>query len=865
MRFFVPETIQTSAVDCGPAALKSLLDGFGLPASYGRLREACQTGLDGTSIDTIEDVARELGLDAEQVVVPVDHLDIDDALLPAVVVVTLPNGFAHFVVVWRKVGPFFQIMDPAEGRIWVRRRDFLASVYRHRQRVSAADWAVWAADEGKAVIEERLRRIHVRLPHVTERASVPALRRLDAAARLTETLVRAGALAEGIVAQRFFADLLRESAPIPVSFWSVEESEVPEEVVLEGAVLLRIRGTHHGEGAPTAVRPELAEAVRQGDLRPVARLLALLEPGVRRLLPLLVLAIALLGTTTVIEGLVFRALFDLVDSVGVTQHRLIALGVLLLFAVTYLLIEYDVSRRFVSVGRELEARLGVAFLTRIAALRNEYFGSRLVSDMAERANAIHEVRNVPFTGVRAIRAGVSLLATSVALIYLQPAALVPALLGVGVMLALVAAFQSFFFERDVRARTHAGGLTRFYLDALTGLTTLHAHCAERSVRREHESLLTEWYRTVRSQITASVSLDTMLAFCGVATTGAMLVAQLRGGTDPGGILLIAYWGLSLPLAAADLANTLQVWGIQRSIVLRLLEPLDAPEEQFAERSGATPTRGAAVTFNDATFTIAGHDVLAHVNLAIEPGTHVAIVGRSGAGKSTLVSSLLGLIAPRHGALLVDGAPLDANALRAETAWVDPAVQLWNAPLEANIVYAARGEGIEHLPLVLREAELYEVLERVADLQRPIGEGGGLLSGGEGQRVRAARAFMQRQARLVILDEAFRGVDRETRRELLRRCRELWRDATMLCVTHDVDEAQEFDRVLVLEEGSIVEDGTPQALAADPGSLFRRLRDAAGRVRDEVWGSDVWRRLTVERGGVHETSREAVLNRPEVLQ
>jgi ATP-binding cassette subfamily B protein len=59
-RFLVPETIQTSAVDCGPAALKSLLEGFGIAASYGRLREACQTGLDGTSIDTIEVVAREV-------------------------------------------------------------------------------------------------------------------------------------------------------------------------------------------------------------------------------------------------------------------------------------------------------------------------------------------------------------------------------------------------------------------------------------------------------------------------------------------------------------------------------------------------------------------------------------------------------------------------------------------------------------------------------------------------------------------------------------------------------------------------------------------------------------------------------------
>ena len=73
-RFFAPEVIQTSAMDCGPAALKCLLEGFGIPVSYGRLREACQTDVDGTSLDTVEDIALQLGLQVEQVMMPVDHL-----------------------------------------------------------------------------------------------------------------------------------------------------------------------------------------------------------------------------------------------------------------------------------------------------------------------------------------------------------------------------------------------------------------------------------------------------------------------------------------------------------------------------------------------------------------------------------------------------------------------------------------------------------------------------------------------------------------------------------------------------------------------------------------------------------------------
>src|SRR5208283_1643093 len=100
-RWLVPEVVQTSATDCGPAALKCLLEGFGIPVSYGRLREACQTDVDGTSIDTIEEAAVQLGLDAAQIMVPADHVLLAEAdALPGIIVVRLANGVTHFVVVW---------------------------------------------------------------------------------------------------------------------------------------------------------------------------------------------------------------------------------------------------------------------------------------------------------------------------------------------------------------------------------------------------------------------------------------------------------------------------------------------------------------------------------------------------------------------------------------------------------------------------------------------------------------------------------------------------------------------------------------------------------------------------------------------
>ena len=144
-RLLVAEVIQTSAIDCGPTSLKALLDGFHIPASYGRLREACQTDVDGTSIDTIEVVAEQLGLDAQQILVPLDHALLKEAsTLPAIAVVRGANGTAHFIVAWRRHGRFVQVMDPARGRLWLTRQSFLDHMVVHSMSVPAAAWREWA-------------------------------------------------------------------------------------------------------------------------------------------------------------------------------------------------------------------------------------------------------------------------------------------------------------------------------------------------------------------------------------------------------------------------------------------------------------------------------------------------------------------------------------------------------------------------------------------------------------------------------------------------------------------------------------------------------------------------------------------------
>ncbi|HEX8843358.1 MAG TPA: cysteine peptidase family C39 domain-containing protein, partial [Pyrinomonadaceae bacterium] len=144
-RLLIPEVVQTSMMDCGPASLKAMLEGWGINVSYGRLREACQTDVDGTSIDTMEEVGAQLGLATEQIMLPSDHVLLSSAqALPAIVVVRHASGVTHFLIAWRTHGPLIQLMDPAVGRRWVTRKQFLDELYIHQLPVPAAGWCEWA-------------------------------------------------------------------------------------------------------------------------------------------------------------------------------------------------------------------------------------------------------------------------------------------------------------------------------------------------------------------------------------------------------------------------------------------------------------------------------------------------------------------------------------------------------------------------------------------------------------------------------------------------------------------------------------------------------------------------------------------------
>jgi ATP-binding cassette subfamily B protein len=921
-------------MDCGPAALKSLLEGFNIPVSYGRLREACQTDVDGTSINTIEDIALQLGLQAEQVMLPADHLVLDEAqALPAIVVVQRPSGLTHFLVVWNRVGNWLQVMDPATGRRWPTWKRFQHEIYIHTFPVPVQDWRIWAGSEGLlAPLRRRMTDLQI-TPElasslIDEALGDPdwrSLATLDAATRMTASLVRAQGLLAGSEAGRVLERFYRlnlhgplpeidrrqhteqpgqapESLLIPAAYWSVlpvleteaqaSGVEPPEHLLLRGAVLVRILGRRpaatlisaQDEGGFTQAAqlpPDLQAALKEPVQRPekavwsMLRQDGLLTPG------LLVLALFLATLGVLIEALLFQGMIRIGQSLTLVSQRILASLSLLAFVMALLLLEFPISATILRMGRRLEARLRIAFLEKVPRLGDRYFRSRLTSDMTQRAHDLRSLRSLPSLGLSLLRTAFQLVLTMLGVIWLDPISAPLAILGTLFFVGLSFASRPLLEERDLRLRTHTGALSRFYLDALLGLVPVRTHGAERAMRRQHETQLYEWVRTGRENYAMASILQAVGALLYSAFAILIIFNYLLQGGEVGEILLLFYWTLSLPALGQSLANSIQQYPMQRNLVLRLLEPLSAPDEEEAwlaqnvetpERAPAStqaqpvevqdglalePSAPVGIDIQDVTLQAGGHVILEGVNLKIQPGEHLAIVGPSGAGKSSLVGLLLGWHRPSQGSIQVDGQALDGGrlgALRQQTTWVDPAVQLWNSSLYENLRYGMEQSEASPLSEVIQSADLYDVLERLPDgLKTTLGEGGGLVSGGEGQRVRLGRAMFRSSVRLAILDEPFRGLDREKRRNLLEQARRHWQGTTLLCITHDVGETRSFPRVLVIENGRIVEDGPPQDLAGQPGSRYGSLLSAEQAVRQDLWASTQWRKFTLDGGRLSESN------------
>lgn len=237
------------------------------------------------------------------------------------------------------------------------------------------------------------------------------------------------------------------------------------------------------------------------------------------------------------------------------------------------------------------------------------------------------------------------------------------------------------------------------------------------------------------------------------------------------------------------------------------------------------------------YTGAKRDALAGFSLAVRPGEKVALVGASGAGKSTVASILLGLYEPTGGRVLFDGVPLeelDVRWLRRRMAIVMQESVLLSGTIRENLVFAAKdgleGEAREQaMRQAARRAQAEEFILRLPQgYDTVIGERGVMLSGGQRQRISIARAILRDPA-ILILDEPTSALDYESERLIQEALEELVRGRTVITIAHRLSTIRNSDRVIVMQDGRVVESGSFEELADSGGVFARMLNDGEGGI------------------------------------
>ena len=222
-------------------------------------------------------------------------------------------------------------------------------------------------------------------------------------------------------------------------------------------------------------------------------------------------------------------------------------------------------------------------------------------------------------------------------------------------------------------------------------------------------------------------------------------------------------------------------------------------------------------------------MLRDVSMRISAGERVCIVGATGVGKTTLLNLLLRLHDPDRGSIAIDGTDirrLTLSTLREQIAYVPQDPWMLDGTIADNIAFGRTGTTPEAVHRAARAALVDEFAERLPDgLDTIIGEGGGFLSGGQQRRVAIARAIV-RDASLFLLDEPTSGLDAKAAANVMAAVAGAAEGRTVVVVTHQLELALDCDRVIVLVDGQVVEDGAPVDLMADDNGAFAGLTQAS---------------------------------------
>lgn len=391
-------------------------------------------------------------------------------------------------------------------------------------------------------------------------------------------------------------------------------------------------------------------------------------------------------------------------------------------------------------------------------------------------------------------------------------------------------FGRIIHDRFEKIQEQFGVLSTMAQENLAGQRIVKAYGQEADQARRFSLLSADLRdRNVGLARTSGLFYPLLTLLAGSALAVALWVGGrgiVAGRITPGDLVLfLMYLGrLTWPMIALGwVVNLFQRGAASMGRVSRVLEAKPAIAEPGD--AVAPPVVRGEVEFRDVSFRYPGTErwVLRGVSFRIAAGQTVAVVGGTGSGKSTLAALLVRLYDPSEGEVLIDGVPLprwELARLRAAIAVVPQDTFLFSASLEDNLALGFDAEGEERLERVRAAARVARLDETVtgfpAGYATLLGERGINLSGGQKQRAALARA-VARDARILVLDDALSAVDTHTEHEILEQLRSVLAGRTSVIVSHRVTAVMDADRILVVEGGRIVEQGTHAELLKQGGA------------------------------------------------